>query len=215
MFSSYTAAVFARKHELAARHGVNLEGALTWAFTFEDQPLFAGFRQLASGGIALPVLGAFRMMAKMDGERIKTVSSAGVSLDDVMKDGVRSAPDVSAMVSVGKKKATALVWHYHDDDLPGPGAEVSLTLENLPTKSRAAKLTHWRIDETHSNAFTAWQKMGSPMNPTRAQYAALEAASQLARLSAAPPEVEIAAGKATVSFTLPRRGVSLIELTWR
>ena len=38
MYSSYTAASFARKHDLAERHGVNLEGALTWAFEFEDQP---------------------------------------------------------------------------------------------------------------------------------------------------------------------------------
>ena len=37
MYSSYTAAAFARKHDLAERHGVNLEGALTWAFEFEDQ----------------------------------------------------------------------------------------------------------------------------------------------------------------------------------
>ena len=32
------------RYELADRHGVNLEGALTWAFEFEDQPYFAGFR---------------------------------------------------------------------------------------------------------------------------------------------------------------------------
>jgi xylan 1,4-beta-xylosidase len=38
MYSSYTAAVFARHWELAERYGVNLEGALTWAFEFEDQP---------------------------------------------------------------------------------------------------------------------------------------------------------------------------------
>ncbi len=48
MYSSYTAAAFARKHDLAERHGVNLEGALTWAFEFEDQPYFAGFRVLAT-----------------------------------------------------------------------------------------------------------------------------------------------------------------------
>jgi xylan 1,4-beta-xylosidase len=35
LFSSYTAASFARKYDLADRHGVLLEGALTWAFTFE------------------------------------------------------------------------------------------------------------------------------------------------------------------------------------
>ncbi|HZN34145.1 MAG TPA: hypothetical protein VFB80_10010, partial [Pirellulaceae bacterium] len=42
LYASYTAASFARKHDLAEQYGVNLEGALTWAFEFEDQPLFAG-----------------------------------------------------------------------------------------------------------------------------------------------------------------------------
>ena len=51
MYSSYTAASFARKLDLAERHGVNFEGALTWAFEFEDQPYFAGFRSLATNGI--------------------------------------------------------------------------------------------------------------------------------------------------------------------
>ena len=69
MYSSYTAASFARKHDLAAKHGVNLEGALTWAFEFEDQPYFAGFRALASNGVDLPVLNVFRMFGKMGGRR--------------------------------------------------------------------------------------------------------------------------------------------------
>src|SRR5215218_3274888 len=70
MYSSYTAASFARKHLLADRHGVNLEGALTWAFEFEDQPFFAGFRVLASNGIDLPVLNVFRMFSLMGGRRL-------------------------------------------------------------------------------------------------------------------------------------------------
>ena len=44
MYSSYTAASFPRALDLAREHGVNLQGALTWAFEFEDQPPFAGFR---------------------------------------------------------------------------------------------------------------------------------------------------------------------------
>ena len=70
MYSSYTAASFARKHDLADRHGVNLEGALTWAFEFEDQPYFAGFRALATNGIDLPVLNVFRMFSQMGGKRL-------------------------------------------------------------------------------------------------------------------------------------------------
>ena len=44
---------------------MNLEGALTWAFEFEDQPYFAGFRVLASNGINLPVFNVFRMFSQM------------------------------------------------------------------------------------------------------------------------------------------------------
>ena len=70
MYSSYTAASFARKHDLAERHGVNLEGALTWAFEFEDTPYFAGFRALSTNGINLPVFNVFRMFSRMGAERV-------------------------------------------------------------------------------------------------------------------------------------------------
>jgi xylan 1,4-beta-xylosidase len=38
MYASYTAAVMPRHLDLAAKYGVNLLGAVTWAFEFEDQP---------------------------------------------------------------------------------------------------------------------------------------------------------------------------------
>ena len=79
MYSSYTAASMARLHDLADRHGANLEGALTWAFEFENQPYFAGFRALASNGIALPVLNVFRAFGRMSGDRISVTSDAAVT----------------------------------------------------------------------------------------------------------------------------------------
>ena len=99
MYSSYTAAAFARKHDLAERHGVNLEGALTWAFEFEDQPYFAGFRVMASNGINLPVFNVFRMFSRMGAERVPAVSDGAVDLDAMMKAGVREKPDVGALAS--------------------------------------------------------------------------------------------------------------------
>src|SRR6185436_13568205 len=128
MYSSYTAASFARKHDLARKHGVNLEGALTWAFEFEDQPYFAGFRSLASNGIDKPVLNVFRMFGKMGGQRVAAESSADPGLEAIMKDGVRGLPDVSALASLEGKKLTVMAWHYHDDDVPGPEAAVTLTV---------------------------------------------------------------------------------------
>ena len=213
MYSSYTAASFARKHDLAEKHGVNLEGALTWAFEFEDQRYFAGFRALASNGIDLAVLNVFRMFGKMGGSRLAVRSSGEVALDAIVKDGVRGAPDVSALASLDGKKMSVMLWHYHDDDLPGPDADVELSLAGLPLATGEARVVHYRIDEAHSNPYGAWKRMGSPLAPTAEQYKELQAASQLARLEA-PATVRLENGQATLRFALPRQGVSLVQLDW-
>lgn len=214
MYSSYTAASFAREYDLADRRDVNFEGALTWAFTFEDQPYFAGFRQLASCGLPLPVFNVFRMFSKMDGQRVASESDAEVPLDAIMHHGVRGKPDVGALASLGTNKLCVMVWHYHDDDLSGPAAAVSLTIGGLPENLRAAKLTHYRVDDQHSNAFAEWLRMGAPIAPNEHQYQKLEAASNLAKLADASATVKVDAAEATVQFTLPRQGVSLLVLEW-
>jgi xylan 1,4-beta-xylosidase len=189
---------------------VNLEGALTWAFEFEDQPFFAGFRVLATNGIDLPVLNVFRMFSKMSGQRISSESSGAVSLDAILKDGVRANPDVGALASIDGKKLCILAWHYHDDDVPGPDATVEIALENLPFANGTAQLQHFRIDAEHSNSYEAWKKLGSPQQPTQEQYAQLERTGRLEALPLAQPLV-VREGKATIQFTLPRQGVSLLS----
>ena len=136
MYSSYTAASFARKHDLAAKHGVNLAGALTWAFEFEDQPYFAGFRALASNGIDLPVLNVFRMFSRMTGQRVLAESSGAVPLEAIVADGVRGPADVSALASRGPGRLAVMAWHYHDDDVPGPEADVTVQIQGLPASAR-------------------------------------------------------------------------------
>ena len=81
MYSSYTAAVMPRHLDLAAKYGVNLMGAVTWAFEFEDQPYFDGFRDLATNGIDKPVLNVFRMLGMMTGDRVTVESPARPPLD--------------------------------------------------------------------------------------------------------------------------------------
>jgi xylan 1,4-beta-xylosidase len=214
MYSSYTAAAFARKHDLAERHGVNLEGALTWAFEFEDQPYFAGFRVMASNGITLPVFNVFRMFSRMGAERVPAVSDGAVDLDAIIKAGVREKPDVGALASRDARRVTVMAWHYHDDDVAGPDANVTLALEGLGVKQGQAKLTHYRIDTTHSNAYTVWRAQGSPAKPSADQYKALEAASELATLTGSPATIAVADGKATLPIVLPRQAVSLVVVEW-
>jgi xylan 1,4-beta-xylosidase len=213
LYASYTAASFARKHDLAQQHGVNLEGALTWAFEFEGRPYFAGFRVLATNGIALPVLNVFRMFGQMSGRRLPVVSDAAVSLATLLKDGVRDKPDVSAVAALDEKKLCVLVWHYHDDDVPGPAAVVELTVQGLDKSLKQARLTHHRIDSEHSNAYTVWQKMGSPREPSAPQRNALRKASELTLLEE-PKGVPVCDGQAVVRLTMPRQSVSLLRLTW-
>lgn len=211
MYSSYTAASFPRKLDLADKHGVNLEGALTWAFEFEDQPYFAGFRSLATNGIDKPVLNVFRMFSKMDGLRLPVTSDMAVSLPDMLRSGVRGKPDVSAMAAMRGKKMTVLAWHYHDDDLRGPDAEVRVDLVGAP--KGVPKVKRYLVDETHSNSFTAWLAMGSPQEPTLQQIAELEDACKLAELKEEPRFIE-EENLSAVMVTLPRQGVTLLELEW-
>jgi xylan 1,4-beta-xylosidase len=213
MYSSYTAAVFARLHDLAARHGVNLEGAVTWAFEFEDQPYFPGFRALATNGITLPVLNVFRMLSRMPGERVDVASLSEAPLDAIVARGVRDAPDVSALASRDPRRVAILAWHYHDDDVPGPAADVRLEASGLPAGVREALLTHYRVDEGYSNAYAAWMAMGAPVAPDPEQYAQLKAAGALAVLEP-PSRVTVTDGAVALRFRLPRQGVSLVVLEW-
>ena len=211
MYSSYTAASFPRALDLAEEHGVNLQGALTWAFEFEDQPPFAGFRALASDGIDLPVLNLFRMFAKMSGQRVAVESSAGLTADVIRAQNVRNNPDVSALACLDKNKLFALVWHYHDDDLAGPAAAVDLELDGLPFANGTATLTQYVIDADHSNSYEAWKRMGSPMQPTPEQYAQLEKAGKLAE-PGEPQKIRVENGKAAMQLTLQRQAVSLLVI---
>jgi xylan 1,4-beta-xylosidase len=209
LYSSYTAASFARIHELADEYGVNLEGALTWAFEFENQALFAGFRALASEGLDLPVLNVFRMFAKMGGTRLAVESGAAQPLAAVLKNGVRAEPEISAMASLDGSRLSVLVWHYHDDDIAGPAAGVSLTLAGLPPKSGLLKARIFRVDHDHANSFTAWQQMGAPLAPTPRQYALLRDAGRLTSEDLAEP-LRVENSTVRIHLTLPRQAVWLI-----
>jgi xylan 1,4-beta-xylosidase len=185
---------------------------LTWAFEFEGQPYFEGFRTLASNGIDKPVLNLFRMAARMHGDRVSAESTGAIPVAGMGAAGVRGAPDVDAMAVRSDRELSILVWNYHDDDLPGPAAAVQLQIAGLPAAVKQATLRHYRIDEVHSNAWTAWKNMGSPQQPTPAQYQALEAAGQLQELL--PPVTLPVSAPMSIDVSLPRQGISLVQLSW-
>lgn len=211
MYSSYTAAQIARTYELADLHGVNLLGSVTWAFEFEDQPYFDGFRDLATNGIDKPVLNVYRMLGQMGGERIAVESTGALQLEAIRDTGVRGNPEINALASRQERAVSMLVWNYHDDDLPAPPSEVEVVVEGLPNGRML--LHHYRVDAEHSNSYVAWKKLGSPQRPTPEQYQQLERSGQL-QLLRSPEWLHVANGRATLKLSLPRQGVSLLRLTW-
>jgi xylan 1,4-beta-xylosidase len=213
LYPVYTAASFSNIIKLADRYKSNLEGALTWAFEFENQPYFDGFRSLATNGLDKPVLNVFRMFGLMRGDRVKVESSGAVDLETMLESGVRQKPDIDALATRSGREIAVMAWNYHDDDLPGPPAAVRIDIDGIPSGSRLVSLRHYQIDQEHSNAYTAWKKMGSPQDPTPEQYASLERAGQL-QLVGTPARIRSKDGKVSVSFDLPRQGVSLLQLEW-
>ena len=214
MYASYTAAAFARKYELADHHAVNLFGAVTWGFEFEDQPWFAGFRDMATNGVDKPVLNVFRMFGMMSGNRVEVnQNNLAYSYQKVRDESVRGqSPDINAIAAKGKNSATVMVWNYHDNnDLNVPASPVKIKLEGIPVSK--VLLNHYRIDQQFSNSYTAWKEMGSPQNPSPVQIAELEKAGQLQQFTS-PEWVKIENGKAIVQMDLPRQGVSFLQLLW-
>jgi xylan 1,4-beta-xylosidase len=106
-----------------------------------------------------------------------------------------------------------LVWHYHDDDVPGPEANVELSLTGLSLPDGTVQAQQFRIDADHSNSYGAWKRMGEPMQPSAEQYTILEAAGKLATVD--QPGVDVRNGTAKIDLKLPRQGVALLVLTWK
>jgi xylan 1,4-beta-xylosidase len=211
LFPTYTAVVLKGIHDLAKRDGVNFQAAVTWSFQFDNQPYFEGLRELATNGIDKPVLNAFRMFGMMGPERVALESSGAEPLADIQSSGVVGKPDIDGLAARRAREIDVLVWNYHDDDVPAPAAQVELRVKGIGAKKVTVR--HYRIDQDHSNSFTAWQQMGSPQRPTPAQYAQLEKAGQLQLLSPAATQ-STKAGQLDMQFPLPRQALSLVRISW-
>ncbi len=213
LYASYTATAVKALFDLEDKNDVNLLAMLSWSFEFEDEGYFEGYRTLATHGIDKPILNLFRMTGMMAGERVRTTSTGAVPLEELVKTGVRQTPDVDALATRSEHEAAVMVWNYHDDDLAAPDAEVSVTIAGIPPGVKKVLLEHYRIDETHSNAFTAWKKMGSPQAPTAERTVQLKAAGQL-QLLGSPEWIDVAGGRVSVEMALPRQAVSLLRVEW-
>ena len=213
LYACYEAEVLNNILGLATAEHLNLLGVVTWAFEFEGQPYFEGFRTLATNGVDKPVLNAFRMFGLLGSSRLAADSSGALPEAQIVKEGVRGNPDVNAIATREDREVEVLVWNYHDDDTPASAAPIDLVISGLPRDLHRSMLEHFRIDSTHSNAYAAWRQMGSPSSPSPEQQQALESAGQLQLLDS-PAWIAVDGGNIHLHFELPRQALTLLRVSW-
>jgi xylan 1,4-beta-xylosidase len=213
LYPAYTAVAIRAMLDLNERSKTKLAGILTWAFEFEDQPYFLGYRTLATNGVDKPVMNVFRMLGLMSGERIEVKSSAAVTLDEMVASGVRRKASVDGLAARGDHAVTVLVWNYRDEEASASVVPVGLSVAGLPAAAKRILVKHYRIDQSHSNSYTVWKAMGSPQSPTPEQYESLKAAGHL-QLLESPRWVASKGGVVRSEFRMPGESVSLVELSW-
>jgi len=212
-YASYTAAMLNGTLALAQKHHINLQGTIAWAFTFPQQPLFDGQRAFSTTTIDLPLLSVFRMFGQMNGERVAASSSGASDLDSVLQSGVRNDPDVNVIATRNDHQLTALLWNYQDDAVDVAPSTINVAAKGLPAGVTKVLLKHWRIDQTHSNAYATWRNMASPQRPSETQLQQLQSAGQL-QLLESPRWLSVNHGMIELTFEESRQGVSLLDISW-
>jgi xylan 1,4-beta-xylosidase len=215
-FAAYTAASFMRKQDLLARTGGNLQGAVSWAFTFSGQPWFNGLRALTTNEVALPVFNTFELFSRLPSHRLAVDASAMLPVDRIIADSVRGEPDLGAIAAIDttRDRLAILLWSYHDvaggyDDR----RTVQLTIDGLARGQHVGRAVEYSIDEHSGNAYTAWLAMGSPQSPSVAQIADLHEAE---KMRPGPHRVQrTSSGSLRLDVVMPRQSVKLIEITLR
>jgi xylan 1,4-beta-xylosidase len=152
--------------------------------------------------VAKPAFNAYKLLHLM---KNSVLSTSG---------GTTASPGVNlaATVSAGNDTICILVYD-HVDNPNGNSAtvdSVTLNISNIPFAK--AKIEHWVVDRTHSNAYQTWVGMGSPEKPTASQWTSIATASELAYYDT-PSTVNIVNGAFTKKFAQNLYSVGLIQLT--
>lgn len=212
-YASFVAASFDKVTKFAQANRWDLR-LLSWAFMFVGERCFEGTRVFSTQGVDKAILNLFRMYGKMGQQEILFESSQ--SQDPMAYSdqwGSDAAPDISGFATLtGNKGLQVLIYNHHDDWDMEQSCEVSLEIEHLPFAGQNLRVQHYRIDQSHSNAYGEWVRQGKPTYPPPTQLAAIKARDGLELLHA-PQEVSEIDGKLTLQFAMPVHSISLLIVT--
>ncbi len=161
-------------------------------------PFYGGFGLIAADNIPKASYNDFLLLHKLGTQRLKVDSDSVLATTD------------------GSGNLTLALWNYAPPSGTGatytkpatpigPEKVFDLDLQHMASK---AKVTLWRVDETHSNAVAAFDSMGRPAaDLTPAQVTQLKQAGALA----APEHPAVANNH--LQITVPAHGLVVVTFT--
>lgn len=206
-YASFVASSYHHIEKLAKSMGMDVR-PLAWAFMFTGERCFEGTRTFTTQGIDKPVFNLFKMYARMGDRSVFFTNSQKI---DLLQGRENTAePDVSGMASISNDgRIQIIIYSHHDDWDFNKVINIELEIGNLVGKSISMK--HYRIDKTHSNAYTEWVLQGGANYPSKQVYDKIKAKDDL-ELFEPERTIDVLENKAVMRFILPTHAVSMIEI---
>ena len=210
-YASYVASTYKNIYDQAEDIGMDIR-PLAWAFMFEGERCFEGTRTFATQGIDKAVMNTMRIFAKMGDQKISLTSSQDQDPEkyaDYWGEGLEAEVDGWATIT-GDSSVEVMLYCHKDTWETDGSVGIEFAAENLPFEG-PFKVTHYRIDKNHSNAYAEWVRQGKPDYPQGGQYDAIKDREGLELLEPVKT-VPVIDGKAKLYFDMPEKSVSFIKI---
>jgi xylan 1,4-beta-xylosidase len=147
----------------------------------------------------------------MKGDMLAVNNPDGLSLQTIVDSSVRNQPYVDALATIDADTMYIMLWNYHDDEQTKTEAWINLNLKVPDAKQ--VLISSYLVDKNHSNAYTKWQQMGAPQQPSKQQITDLQHAGQLMQ-NITGEKFKTTNGNLNYHFKLAGQGVALLKVSW-
>lgn len=221
-YASFVAASYHQIEKLSEKYGIKIR-PLAWAFFFPGERCFEGTRTFSTQGINKAVFNIFKIFGKLGHTKLASESDGANERDFVKEPVIGKAVNISEITGDSEKldvgtyavegkngETQIVIYSHHDDRDIDEMTEVTVKINGYADK-KDLKVTHYRIDKEHSNAYAEWLRQGKPLYPQGKQYEAIKAKDGLEELC---PTFTLDSNNniVEISFSMPTHGVSFLQV---
>lgn len=218
-YASYVASAYDKIQRLAQQYQCSVS-PLAWAFLFPGERCFEGTRTFVTQGIDKPILNLFKMYGKLGYDQLAFTSDSAQQIVPPKEplepqekiDPPETPADIGGFATRGPHGETQiLIYSHHDDPDGNRQTPVELCVQGYHDQT-GLQVRHYRIDQSHSNAYTEWLQAGKPLYPQESDYAQIKRRDDLELLEPCTV-LDSADNRLVLHFSMPEHAVSLIEIS--